>query len=138
MIYNLSNIDDRKRLINNINSENNKARKQDSLRSSEIAGGRLHQYVKEKLLGELEKSSVKEMPIISSINIQKAVTDKKATIYKRKPERMFTETTPEQEMTLLKIYRDMKLDEKLNTANKNYIYQDQTIGMIVPKNGKLI
>jgi hypothetical protein len=138
MIYNLANIEDRKRLINNINSENNKARKQDSLRSSEIAGGRLHQYVKEKLLGELERSSVKEMPIISSINIQKAVTDKKATIYKRKPERMFTETTPEQEMTLLKIYRDMKLDEKLNTANKNYIYQDQTIGMIVPKNGKLI
>lgn len=138
MIYNLIETSDRLKLIAAINSENNKARKQDSLRSSEIAGGRIHQYVKENLLGQLHRSSVKEMPLVSSINVQKAICDKKATIYKKKPERRFTETTPEQENVLKLIYRDMCLDEKLNTANKNYIYQDQTIGMIVPKGNKLI
>jgi hypothetical protein len=126
------------KLIADMNSENNKARKQWSLRSSEVSGGRMEQYVKERLLGELDNSSVKEMPIVSSINIQKAICDKKATIYKKKPTRRFTETTPEATDTINLIYKDMKLDMKLNKSNKNYIYQDQSIGMIVPKNGKLI
>jgi hypothetical protein len=138
MIYNLLNQDERIRLISDINSENNKARKQESFKASEVAGGRLEQFVKEKLLGELSRSSVKEMPIVSSVNVQKAVTDKKATVYKKGVDRRFTNTTPEQESTLKLIYRDMNIDEKLNTANKNYVYQDQTIGMIIPKNGKLI
>jgi hypothetical protein len=137
-MINLLNQDERLKLVSAINSENNKARKQVSLKSSEVAGGRLEQYVKEKLLGELDPSSVKEMPIVSSINIQKAVTDRKSTIYKRKPKRRFTDATPEQSGVMDLIYKDMKLDMKLNKANKNYIYQDQTIGMIVPKNGKLI
>ena len=137
-MINLLDQGERQRLIANINSENNKARKQVSLKSSEVAGGRLEQYVKEKLQGELELNSVKEMPIVSSINIQKAVTDKKATIYKRKPTRRFTDTTPEQSDVMDLIYKDMKLNMKLNKANKNYIYQEQTIGMIVPKDGKLI
>jgi hypothetical protein len=137
-MINLINEDERRRLIENINSENNKARKQVSLKSSEVAGGRLEQYVKERLQGELDYSSVREMPIVSSINIQKAVVDKKATIYKRKPTRRFTEMSDEQTDTMNLIYKDMKLDMKLNKANKNYLYQDQTIGMIIPKNGKLI
>jgi hypothetical protein len=137
-MINLLNQDERSRLIANIDSENNKARKQVSLKSSEVAGGRLEQYVKDKLRGELAEESVKEMPLVSSINIQKAITDKKATIYKRKPTRRFTETSDDQKDTLDRIYKDMKLDMNLNKANKNYIYQEQTIGMIVPQNGKLI
>jgi len=137
-MINLIKQEERQRLIDNINSENNKARKQVSLKSSEVAGGRLEQYVKERLQGELDYSSVREMPIVSSINIQKAVTDKKSTIYKRKPKRRFTNMSPEQNDVMELIYKDMKLDMKLNKANKNYIYQDQTIGMIIPKNGKLI
>jgi len=137
-MINLIKQEERQKLIYDMNSENNKARKQWSLRSSEVAGGRLEQYVKEALLNKLASDSVKEMPIVSSINIQKAIVDKKSTIYKRKPKRRFTETTPEQSDVLDLVYKDMKLDMKLNKANKNYLYQDQTIGMIVPKNGKLI
>ena len=131
-------MEDREELIAAIKSENNKARKQVGLKSSEVAGGRLEQYVKEKLLGELELQSVREMPLVSTINVQKAITDKKATIYKKEPVRKFTEIEGDAEETVELIYRDLKLNQKLNTANKNYLYQDQTIGMIVPKNGKLI
>ncbi len=137
-MINLLDQQQRFKLIADMKSENNKARKQWSLRSSEVSGGRMEQYVKERLLGELDNSSVKEMPIVSSINIQKAICDKKATIYKKKPTRRFTDTTPEQADVLDLIYKDMKIDMKLNKSNKNYIYQDQSIGMIVPKNGKLI
>ena len=134
----LSRQENRLRIIHDLNSENTKARKQWSLRSSEVQGGRLQQYVKEYLEGQYNIDSVREMPIVSSLNIQKSVVEKKATIYKKKPSRMFSEVSEDQAETLDLIYRDMQLDEKLNQSNKNYIYQDQSIGMIVPKNGKLI
>ena len=78
------------------------------------------------------------MPLVTSINVQSAVTDKKATVYKKKPNREWTDVSDEADETLRKIYKDMKLDQKLNRMNRNYVYQDQSIGMIVPKNGKLI
>ena len=134
----LSKQEDRVQIINDINSENNKARKQVSFRQFEVQGDRIQQFVKENLRGFLDGDSVREMPIVSSINVQKAVVDKKATIYKKKPRREFTETDDDQSDTLKLIYRDMKADMKLNKANENYVYQDQTIGMIVPKNGKLV
>jgi hypothetical protein len=135
---NLADINDRLAVIASINSENNKARKQVSLKQFEVMNGRLQGFVKENLEGQLYQESVREMPIVSSINVQKAIVDKKATIYKKSPKREFTETDEEQTEKLRKIYKDMKIDMKLNKANKNYIYQDQSIGMIVPKNGKLI
>jgi len=130
--------ENRLKIIQDHDKENTKARKQWSLRSSEVQGGRLEQYVKEALESQFNIESVREMPIVSSINIQRAVVNKKATIYKKKPDRTFTDVSDEQQEILRKIYTDAKIDEKLNKANKNYIYQDQTIGMIVPKNGKLI
>lgn len=135
---NLQDQNHRVNLIGNINHENNKARKQWSFRQFEVAGGRIQQLVKESLQGQLQYESVKEMPLVSSINVQKAVTDKKATIYKASPERVFTETSDDQKEVLERIYKDMKANMKLNKSNKNYVYQDQSIGMIVPKGGKLI
>jgi hypothetical protein len=134
----LSRQENRLKVIQDLMSENTKARKQWSLRSSEVQGGRLQQYVKEYLEGQYSVDSVREMPIVSSINIQKSVVDKKATIYKKKPTREFSEVSDDQADALNLIYRDMHLDEKLNQSNKNYVYQDQSVGMIVPKNGKLI
>lgn len=134
---NLLRQEDRLKLAQEIESEPNRARKQWSLRQFEVNSGRIQQYVKENLLGQLYDETVREMPIVSSINVQKAVVDAKATIYKKKAKREFSEVTEEQEETLKLIYRDMKADMKLNKSNKNYTYQDQSIGMIVPKNGKL-
>ena len=78
------------------------------------------------------------MPIISTINIQKAVVNKKATIYKKPPQRNFSNVSDEQDVTLSLVYRDMMLNRKLNQSNKDFISQGQSVGMIVPKNGKLV
>ena len=134
----LSKQTDRVILLSNIRSENNKARKQYSFRSFEVQSGRIHPFVKDDLLGQYNRSSVKEMPLVSSINVQKRVVDAKSTIYKQQTVRTFTELTDEQSDGMQLVYRDMCADEKLNQANKGYNYQDQTIGMIVPKDGKLI
>jgi len=132
------NIDERIRIINSIKSENTKSRKQFSFRSSETNAGRFSQFVKEHLLSQFFDRTVKEMPIISSINIQKAIVNKKATIYKKAPKRSFQGVSNQQAETLELIYKDAMINKKLNVANKNFCYQDQTIGMIFPKNGKLV
>lgn len=129
---------DRAKLAQSIESDPNKARKQWSQIQFEVQSGRIQQYVKENLEGQYDVASVREMPIVSSLNIQKRIVSKKATIYKKPPQRKFTNVTDEQAERLNDIYRDMKLNQKLNQSNKGFIYQDQSIGMIVPKNGKLI
>lgn len=134
----LSKLENRQSLLVELNNENTKARKQWSQRSSEVQGGRIQQYVKENLEGQLNVDSVKEMPIVSTINIQKSIVSKNATIYKKAPKRTFSDVSETQQGVLDKIYKDMKLDTRLNKSNKNFIYQDQSIGMIVPKDGKLI
>jgi hypothetical protein len=135
---NLASQDQRLRIIRSINSENTKSRKQYSFRSSETFSGRFKQYVKEHLQSQFFNDSVREMPIIASINIQKAVVNKKATIYKRPPKRNWSGLSDDQHEIMTKIYRDMNINQKLNQANKTYCYQDQVIGMIIPKNGKLV
>ena len=129
--------EDRSKLIQSLNSENTKARKQWSLRSSETYGGRFDQYVREYLEGQFYKESVKEMPIVSSINLLKRIADKKATIYNKPPERIYSELSDDQLDTMNLVMRDMKANQKLNQSNKSYVYQGQSIGQIVPKGGKL-
>ncbi len=64
----LSKQENRLELINNINSENNKARKQVSFKSSEIQGGRIEQYVLEKLLGtESEDQAVPSWSVLNAV-----------------------------------------------------------------------
>ena len=130
--------DERQKLIQSMQSENTKARKQWSLRSSETYGGRFDQYVREYLESQFYKESVKEMPIVSSINILKRIVDKKATIYSKPPARMYTELSDDQVVTMDLIYKDMKTNNKLARSNKTYVYQGQSVGQILPKNGKLI
>ena len=135
---NLLNMEERQKLIGDIESESNRARKQWSLRQFEVQSGRIQQYVKEDLEGQFDESSVREMPIVSSLNIQKRIVQKKATVYKEAPIRKFDNVEDKAEEVLNLIYKDMKINGKLNQSNKGFIYQDQSIGMVVPKGGKLI
>lgn len=134
---NLRRMENRTKLIDSINSDANKARKQWSLRQFEVQNGRIQQYVKEDLEGQYSVDSVKEMPVVSSINIQKRIVDKKASIYKESPKRTFSDLEGTNLETLELIYKDMKINSKLNKSNKAFVYQNQSIGMILPKNGKL-
>ena len=136
---NLANQAYRQKLIQSIESEDNRARKQWSLRQFEVQNGRIQQYVKENLESQLYEETVREMPIVSSINIQARVVGAKATIYKKPAERTFTNLVEgsDQEEKLRLIYKDMKADMRLNKMNKNYIYQEQSIGMVVPINKML-
>lgn len=137
-MLNLAIKDNRERIIADINSNNNKYRKQVSLKQFEVYQGRMEQYVKENLLGQYNENTVREMPIVSTINVQRKIATTKASIYKHGVVRNFTELSDEQKEVIDLVYKDMMANVKLAQMNKNYVYQEQSIAQVVPLAGKLI
>lgn len=130
---------DRKTLIKEVlNTDENTQRKADSAKQQEIMNDRLDQYVREHLKGEFGADTVKEMPIISSVNLTRRIVKQEASIYRDHPERDFLELSPDQIETVGRIYDDMKIDSMLAKSNENFKLQQQTHLQIVPRNGKLI
>jgi hypothetical protein len=125
MALDLSNIQIRKNIIESINSEDNKKRKATSLRQYRCYSDNLDQYVQERLLQSFSKETFQMMPMISSINLVKRITDQTSSIYNMPPERSFTELSKEQEDTVKKIYSDISADNKMMRSNRFYNLQGQ-------------
>ena len=87
MSYDLTNKSGRVNLIKDINDNDNKSRKAESLRQQEIYHDRLHQYVTENLEGNFDKKTVAEMSVISSINIVKRIVKEESSIYRESANR---------------------------------------------------
>lgn len=136
-MYNFLDIEDRKKVIAEIHGMNNKYRKSVSLKQFEVYQGRMEQFIKESLLAQYKHTTVREMPIVSCINVQRKIVQSKATIYKHGVARNFTNLTDKQKAIVDQVYKDMMANIKLCQSNKGYIYQEQSIGQIVPINGKL-
>jgi hypothetical protein len=123
--------------INRIESNENKGRKAESYKQAEIYNDRIKQYVVADMRGQSNEETIREMPLVSSINIAKRVVNKLASIYKEAPDRQWKDLTPEQNETLWNIYHDMGVNKKLCTANKFYKLHKQCLLWVIPKNGKL-
>ena len=132
-------IDYRRKLLKEIHSETNLQRKARALKQTNMYKDRLYQYIKEDLLSQFSENTVKEMPIISSINTFKRMTDSRAGIYSTAPERTFENANDKEIEVLKSVYDDAKANIKLKSSNKEFVYQGgQSIVQILPKNGKLI
>lgn len=135
---NLSTPGGRKAVIDKIESNANLGRKAASYKASEIFNNRIKPYVIEELRNQFNESSVREIPVISSVNIARRVVNQLACVYKDAPVRDFTELSEEQTDVVNLVYRDMMANKKLNLANKVFKNHDQGLIQIVPKDGKLI
>lgn len=133
----LTSLDTRKQILKDIGSEENKQRKAKSLRDFEVFQGRMHEYVIDYLSGQFAKSTVREMPIISSINLCKRIVNKESSIYVGEPERSFTNVNDEQLKNIQDIYKDISFNSKMLKANKVYKLQNQSLMMIVPVDGEI-
>ena len=129
---------DRIRIVDQIESAENKQRKAISLKQSEIFNDRLFQYVQEELLRHFSPETVNEMPICSFINFPRRIVKNTASIYKHEPKRIFNNTSEDQASKLEMVYEDAEADWKFKKANENYVLQDQSHMMIVPVQGKII
>lgn len=125
-------------LIKDIDSSENKGRKAESFRQTEIFNDRIFDHVYERLIRRSNEQTVMEMPLVSSINLARRIAKQEASIYRSQPERTFTDTTDAQMEVLDRIYDDMGMDAKMLTSNESFKLQNQNHVMIIPKNGKLI
>ena len=130
-------IEQRKLLVEKIESDQNKGRKVYSYKASEVINDRIKQYVIDELRGSFEEDAIREMPVISSINIAKRIVNQ-LNIYKEKAEREFHNMTDDQKEVMHEVYNRMAIDKKMRMANKFYKNHDQCLIQILPKHGSLI
>lgn len=134
----LTNKLDRKKLIQDIENTENKGRKYESLRQTEVFNDRIYDHVYEELIRRTNKINVLEMPIVSSINLARRIAKQEASIYKNPPARDFTDVTDDQKEVINRIYKDMAFNSKMLMSNESFKYQNQNHIMFVPKDGKIM
>jgi hypothetical protein len=127
----------RLQILSEINSEENKERKAESLKRFEILSGRQEKYIKEKLESEFSIKTVSEMRKITSVNISERVIEEQASIYRDEPERFFSNTNPDTDLHIRKIYKEAKANVKLKKSNKIFKSNGQSILQVVPVDGKI-
>lgn len=133
----LTRLQDRLLLLEDIESTENKGRKYESLRQTEIFNDRVFDHVYERLIRRSNRQTVLEMPIISSINLARRIAKQEASIYKNPPERDYSEISEDQYDVIRRIQKDMGMNSKMLMSNESFKLQNQNHIMIVPKDGKL-
>jgi hypothetical protein len=126
----------RKKVINEIKSDENVQRKIVSYKKQNMQNDNFYQYVVEYLESKLDAETVSELNVFANINLQKRISKSESSIYKRGPERKFFIDENEIE-ELNSIYDDMDIDTCLRRANEAYKYQDQCSIQIYPEDGCL-
>jgi hypothetical protein len=127
----------RLQILSEINGEENKQRKAESLKRFEILSGRQSKYITEKLESEFSIKTVSEMRKITSVNISDRVIEEQASIYRDEPERFFANASEDVAMHIRKIYKEAKANVKLKKSNKIFKSNGQSIVQIVPVDGKI-
>jgi len=117
---------DRIMVIKAIKDPENKERKNVSLKQYEILNDRLYQYVYDYLKTQFSDKTVKEMPIISSVNLAQRIVKQEASLYKARPTREFYNVSDDQKEALHELYEKMNVDDKMLRANEMFKAQQQT------------
>lgn len=128
----------RTQIIEEIGTDENKRRKNISVSEFEIYQDDLMKYVKSYLRGLYSDETLKEMPIIASVNLAKRTINQEASIYKTPPKRTFVGLTDEQVRVVTQVYQDLQLDKKMLKSNQYFKLQKQTHIQILPFQGKLM
>jgi hypothetical protein len=125
---------ERKAIIDVIKSAENVQRKKKALADFEIFNDNAYGFVYEKLCKQLSVETANQMPIVSNLNLAKAVVEKEATVYADCPDRHYTSISDNDESVLEKLYEEMAFDSVLSKSNKYYKLRNQSFIQILPKN----
>ena len=119
-------------------SSENQERLENSQEEWDVYTGNIKPYVEQKICDRFSAELIKEVPLVSAINILKKVVNSRASLYKAEPTREFSELSEEQIEAIKKIYDDMRIDFSMLEANKLYeLQKNQTHVLIEPKKGRL-
>jgi hypothetical protein len=136
MMQDLLDKDYRKKIINEIKSDENLQRKIVSFKKQNMQNDNFYQYVVEYLESKLDQETVKELHVFADVNLQKRVSKSEAGIYRSQPQRTFTIKNKSID-EFNTVYDLMGMDACLRRANEAYKYQDQCAIQIYPEDGNL-
>jgi hypothetical protein len=89
------------------------------------------------LTNEFSPTTVSEMRTCTSINLSKRIITEMASIYKRCPDREFSDLSEQQEAGAEALYDAARVDVKLKKANQKYKLHDQCAIQVLPHEGKI-
>lgn len=130
----------RKSIIDQINGEENKSRKNESLRRFDVYQKRQARYLRERLIKEYSPETVNEMRLISSINLGSRIVDAQASLYVKPPTRTFSRSngvplTEKEQEQLDALYEYCAFNTQLKKSNRYYKLEQQGAIQLIPKNG---
>lgn len=124
-------------ILNDIKINENKERKAEALRRYEVFRGNQKKYVIDRLKGEFDPDTVKDMRTITSINLTKRIVHEQASIYRDEPSREISNVDDKVSKHIENLYELTKADVALKKANKYFKFQNQVALMVVPVAGEL-
>jgi hypothetical protein len=131
--------ENRKALIKMIDGESEKSRIRSSIFECDILEGKIESHLNKKLLEKYDSSTIKEMPVITKINMAKRISFEEASLYREAPDRSFKgiEEKDDDYVKLVDIYKDGRINAKLLRANKYFKHQLQCALYVLPIDGKI-
>ena len=128
---------DRTNYIDEINSNENRFRRQEHFKRREVYNGRVASFLYDKLIEEFTQKTISEMRQITSINLCKKIVDELASIYRKEPNRNWTELREGQDEEITRAYADFAVNREFKRANRLFELHGQCTIKVVPKNGML-
>jgi hypothetical protein len=138
MYFNLDNQNERQRLIEQIESNENKGRKSESYKRSEIYKDRIKPFVITELRKQFDEVSIQEIPVSSGVNICKRAINKTSIVYLTPPKRTFSNTNENQSEQLNLLYTESEINVSLAKANKYFKLHNHVLIQVKPEDKKLI
>lgn len=129
--------DERKAIIEQINSSENFSRKRRAQRSYDIYNDLIEPYLMEILNKDFAANTIAQMRKCYSINISRRIVQEEANIYVAAPHRTFSGVSDLELEQLRNIYAKNNTDTKLLAANRYFRLLNQVFIQIVPHNGML-
>jgi hypothetical protein len=137
MPFDMLDLSQRAKKIQEITNEENKNRKEDSLRRFEIYKNNQRKYVLERLKQEFSVETVNQMRTLTSINMTKRIINKQASIYETPPERIFNEASEKEVMQLEALYEMARANQNFKKGNRYYKLNNQGTLWVMPRDGKI-
>ncbi len=128
---------DRKLIIDDIFSYENKKRKTESLEDFEIYNDRIADFVYKRLERELGEKTACQMPIVDTINVGKRIVKSEAKIYTNDPKRTVETNVEADKEAIELVYEDGNFNSKLQKANIYYKYRNQSFVQVVLKDKQI-
>lgn len=109
-----------------INSQAEQNRINISKAQFDIYNDDLEAHVRSYLKNFYSERTIKDVPLLTCVNLAKRIVDTEASIYKKKPIRKFVNVTKAQEEQLNALYDTISIDDIMAEANRYYKLQGIT------------